>query len=270
MQNVIATMLLPAPDQAPQPMYAGNASIWHHMSDALHQSLDRVLSLLIAILPGILAFIAALVVLTLIGIALSALLRRGLAAIRFDERLVRERGNVDWAPSTSPSSLIARASFWSCVLLGLIIGVSAFDASYATAATFTNSLLPYLTRVVGAVLLLIAGTLFARFLARSVLIEAVNAHLEYSRFLSLGIKWLVLVLTGAMALDHLEIGGIVVELAFGILFGGIVLTLALAVGLGSRDLVSRSLESHAEHASERGLAPPAAPAAGHGDPIRHF
>jgi len=129
MQNVIATMLLPAPDQAPQPMYAGNASIWHHMSDALHQSLDRVLSLLIAILPGILAFIAALVVLTLIGIALSALLRRGLAAIRFDERLVRERGNVDWAPSTSPSSLIARASFWCCVLLGLIIGVSAFDPS---------------------------------------------------------------------------------------------------------------------------------------------
>ena len=33
------------------------------------------------------------------------------------------------------------------------------------------------------------------------------------------------------------IGGAIVELAFGILFGGIVLTLALAIGLGSRDLV---------------------------------
>ena len=45
-----------------QPMYADNATIWHHMSDALHQSLYRVLSLLIAILPGILAFFVALLI----------------------------------------------------------------------------------------------------------------------------------------------------------------------------------------------------------------
>jgi hypothetical protein len=50
------------------------------------------------------------------------------------------------------------------------------------------------------------------------------------------------VLTTAMALDHLGIGGKIVDLAFAILFGGIVLALALAVGLGSKDLVSRSLE----------------------------
>jgi hypothetical protein len=56
------------------------------------------------------------------------------------------------------------------------------------------------------------------------------------------VKWLVLVLTAAMVLEHLAIGGVIVVLAFGILFGGIVLALALAVGLGSRDLVSRSLE----------------------------
>ena len=153
------------------------------------------------------------------------------------------------------------------MVLGLIIGVSAFDASYTTAATLPSSLLSYLTRVVGAVFLLIAGTLVARFLARTVLIGAVNAQLEYARFLSLGVKWLVLVLTAAMVLDHLEIGGGVVELAFGILFGGIVLTLSLAVGLGSRDLVSRSLESHTEHASERSAA---APTTKPDDPIRHF
>jgi hypothetical protein len=58
-----------------------------------------------------------------------------------------------------------------------------------------------------------------------------------------------------MVLDHLQVGGNVVELAFGILFGGIVLTLALAVGLGSRDLVSRSLESHVDRSGERGPGP---------------
>ena len=270
MHNILATMLQPDPNQTSQPLYADNTSIWAHMSGALHQSLDRVLSLLIAILPGILAFIVALVVFTLIGMALSALLRRGLAVARFDEHLARGRGNVDWAPSTSPTVLIARVSFWVCVLLGLIIGVSAFDASYATATVLPGSLLPYLTRVVGAGLLLVAGTLIARFLARSVLIGAVNEQLQYARFLSLGIKWLVLVLTTAMVLDHLQMGGNIVGLAFGILFGGIVLTLALAVGLGSRDLVSRSLESHAEHSSEHSAKPPAAPSTSPDEPIRHF
>jgi hypothetical protein len=67
-------------------------------------------------------------------------------------------------------------------------------------------------------------------------------NLHYARILSLGVKWLVLVLTAAMVLEHLAIGGVIIVLAFGILFGGIVLALALAVGLGSRDLVSRSLE----------------------------
>jgi hypothetical protein len=62
----------------------------------------------------------------------------------------------------------------------------------------------------------------------------------------------------------------VVELAFGILFGGIVLTLALAVGLGSRDLVSRSLESHADRSSEHGTAPPTTTTTSHGESIRHF
>jgi hypothetical protein len=56
----------------------------------------------------------------------------------------------------------------------------------------------------------------------------------------------VLVLTAATVRDHLEIGGTVVDLAFGILVGGIVLTLSLAIGLGSRDIVSRSLEKNVE------------------------
>jgi hypothetical protein len=61
-----------------------------------------------------------------------------------------------------------------------------------------------------------------------------------------------------------------VELAFGILFSGIVLTLALAVGLGSRDLVSRSLESHTERVGDAGAVASGASAVDAGETIRHF
>jgi hypothetical protein len=251
MLNVIAASLFQADRNPPAtPVYIDEGSILHHMSDALHQSLYRVLTLLIAVLPGILAFFVALLVFTVAGVVISWALRHCLTWMKFDLRLAR-KGGADWTPSSSPTEIVARFSFWACALLGLIIGVSAFDTSYATGTALPISLLPYLTHAVGAGLLLVAGILIARFLARSVLISAVNAQLQYARILSLGVKWLVLVLTAAMVLDHLQVGGEVVELAFGILFGGIVLTLALAVGLGSRDLVSRSLESHVEHSSER-------------------
>ena len=231
------------------PLYADNITVWRHMSTALQDSVYRVLGLLTGLLPGILAFFVAVFLFTFLGMGISALLRRGLKWVRFDERLVRNR--TEWTPTNSPTELVARVSFWACVLLGLIIGVSAFDASYASASNVPNFLLPYVARGVGAIVLLVAGTIIARFLARSVLISAVNAQLQYARILSLGVKWLVLVLTAAMVLDHLEIGGAVVALAFGILFGGIVLTLSLAVGLGSRDVVSRSLENQFERSGEK-------------------
>jgi hypothetical protein len=219
---------------------------------ALRQSMHRVVVMLASFLPGVLAFLLALLVLTLVGLGLAAVMRYVLGALRFDERLASRRGTgatanvADWSPGHSPTLLAARATLWFCVLLGVLLGLSAFDASYPVQAPVSVFILPYVTHITGAVLLLLGGTLLARFLARSVLIGAVNAQLQYARFLSLGVKWLVLVLAAAMAVDHLQIGGTIVELAFGILFGGIVLTLSLAIGLGSRELVSRSIEKSIE------------------------
>lgn len=242
--------------------------MWQQVHSALSQSAHRVLFKLASFLPGLVALLVAVIVLALIGAAIAAVLRRILISAKFDERLAHNSTDAlsDWSPSGSPTLLVTRIVFWACVVLGFIIGISAFDAS-SNGSQISTFLLPYLTHSVGAIVLLIIGNLIARFLERSVLIGAVNARLQYARFLSLGIKWLVLVLTAAMVLDHLEIGGAIVELAFGILFGGIVLTLALAVGLGSRDMVSRSLEKNVER-TDPTAATPESPTAS--EPLRHF
>jgi hypothetical protein len=218
------------------------------IESALRQSIQRIVLVLVKFLPGVLAFLLAIFIFALIGWGLAALVRRLLIAVRFDERVTSNEAPgsssilTEWSPANSPTLLASRVVFWICVLAGIAVGLAAVDASYSGDSRYSIFLLPYVAHVTGAILILLVGTLIARFLARSVLIGAVNAQLQYARFLSLGIKWLVLVLTAAMALDHLQIGGTVVELAFGILFGGIVLTLSLAIGLGSRDLVSRSIE----------------------------
>ena len=244
MQNVAENLVQSSRNPSVLPLY-DNGSIWQHMSECAASvalpsahAAGRGAARNSCVLCRVAGFHSVRH-----GDFMGAAALPGVAQVR---SAPGARGGGDWAPSSSPTEIVARLSFWACVLLGLIIGVSAFDTSYATGTPLPISLLPYFTHAVGAALLLVAGILIARFLARSVLISAVNAQLQYARFLSLGVKWLVLVLTAAMVLDHLEVGGNIVELAFGILFGGIVLTLALAVGLGSRDLVSRSLESHRE------------------------
>lgn len=215
---------------------------------ALKQSTHRVVVVLVSFLPGVLVFLLSIVLLTALGLLLAAICRSILSRLKFDERLGSRRlpgaatSVGDWSPGHSPALLVSRTILWLCIIVGVAIGITAFDAAYQANSQVELFVLPYLTHLIGAVLLLFAGGLIARFLSRSVLISAVNAQLQYARVLSLGVKWLVLVLTAAMALDHLRIGGTIVELAFGILFGGIVFALSLAVGLGSRDLVSRSIE----------------------------
>ncbi|HEU5340673.1 mechanosensitive ion channel family protein [Edaphobacter sp.] len=244
--------------------------MWQQVELALSQSTHRVMVKLASFLPALFALLVAILVLTLIGAGVAALLRRILTSARFDERLARNSIHAvsDWVPSHSPTQLVARIVFWAMVVIGCFIGVSAFDAAYPGDQQLSLMIIPYLSRAVGAIVLLIVGTIIARFLARSVLIGAVNAKLQYARFLSLGVKWLVLVLTAAMVLDHLQLGGVVVELAFGILFGGIVLTLALAVGLGSREIVSRSLEKNVERDFDN--IPGAGYKAPPPDNLRHF
>jgi hypothetical protein len=238
--------------------------MWQQVHSALNESAHRVLFNLASFLPGLLALLLAVLLLTLIGAGLAALLRRILTAVKFDERLARNQAaaaitNIqEWSPAHSPSVLLTRVVFWGCVLLGVVIGISAFDSAYSNSSNISIFVLPYLTHSVGSIILLLVGNLIARFLSRSVLIGAVNARLQYARFLSLGVKWLVLVLTAAMVLDHLQVGGTVVDLAFGILFGGIVLTLALAIGLGSRELVSRSIEKNTEGAAGSAIFEPTA------------
>jgi hypothetical protein len=251
--------------------------------NSLRQSIYRIVLVLVHFLPGVLAFLLAVLLFWLAGMAVAAVLRRVLRALRFDERLAaRERPSPDaamgaWSPSewsaaSSPTRLAARTTLWAFVLLGVAVGISAFDASYSADSQYSVLLLPYVAHLAGAALILVAGTVLARFLARSVLIGAVNAQLHYARFLSLGVKWLVLTLTAAMALDHLHIGGGVVELAFGILFGGIVLTLSLAIGLGSRELVSRSIEKTLDRTEPRpgGIAAVPGDDATRGPRLRHF
>jgi hypothetical protein len=212
------------------------------MSQAAREMADSIAHFL----PGVLVLLVLLLTAVLTSIVVRLVLLRVLRGVDFDRRATHAGFSVltDWTPSTSPSLLIARSAQGFVLLLGILVGLSALDATIPTALAL--SVFRYLPNVLGAVVILILGDLFARFMARSVLINAVNLHIRSARLLGMSVRWLVLVLTGAMALERLGIGGQILLLAFGLLFGGIMLALALAVGLGSQEMVRRLWESQVQ------------------------
>jgi hypothetical protein len=185
-----------------------------------------------------------------VGWLLGALLGLILRALDFDKRL-QKWGVValaEWSPKNSPTLLLRKTVTWTVVVLGWLVGLTAFGAGV------TPQLIPHvvesLPNLGTAIIVVLLGVLLARFLARAVLISAVNMQIQSARLLSLALKWLVLVFAAAMALDHLRVGGDIVRLGFAILFGGIVLALALAIGLGSKEIVSRSWERQSQSKAE--------------------
>ncbi len=227
--------------------------MWNQVEQALQQSATSVLTGLARLLPGVIALIVSLLIAALAGWVLASLIARALRGIDFDQRVAASGPDVgEWTGTRSPTRLIARIVFWAVVFLGFVVGLAAFDPDLTSelALRLFGGVLNLLT----AIVLLIAGGILARFLARGVLISLVNMNIQHARLLSLGVKWLVLILFAAMALDHLRVGGAIVTLAFGILFGGIVLTIALAVALRSKDL-AESLARQTEKTTDDHVPP---------------
>jgi Conserved TM helix len=234
--------------------------MWEQVRQALVDSTTHFLTRFASLLPGLAALVLALFFSIILAWILAAIVRHLLAGLHFDERMARWGfGSLaDWSPLNSPTRLVSRSISVLVIITGFLIGIAAFDFEWTY--LLVQNIFAYIPAVLAALLVLLVGNVIARFLGRSVLIGAVNLNLQYARFLSVGVKWLVIVLAFAMALEHLRIAPGIVELAFGIIFGGIVLTLALAVGLGSKELVTKSLERDVKKAPPEPVE----------DPLRHL
>jgi hypothetical protein len=216
--------------------------MWAQVERILRRATSQIADNVTNFLPGVLVSLMLILATCVVAVIVRLLLVRALRGLEFDRRADQWGLSplAGWAPSTSPSQTLARVASWTIVILGLLVSLTALNATIPSRLALT--VFEYLPDLLAALMILIVGAVAARLLARSVLIGAVNMQIQSARLLSLAVKWLVLLVAVAMALDHLRIGRSVLLLAFAILFGGIVFAVALAVGLGARDVVSRTLE----------------------------
>jgi len=210
------------------------------------EPLQEVFSKFKAFVPNLLAMLAILV----LGIVLARLLKfilvKSLIAINFDswsDRMgftaLMRKGDL-WA---KPSATLGAIIFWLLVIVTLMIGLSALKIPAID--NLVEQAFIYMPRAFSAAVILMIGYVLTGFISQGVLIAAVNSGYHYAKLLADAIRILLMVLILAMAMEQLQIAPSIVLAAFTIIFGGIVITLAISFGVGGIDAARRMIEKEA-------------------------
>jgi len=211
---------------------------------SLAQTLHTFSAMVARFLPQLLALLIIIVVGWITAWLLKVTLRRVLAWVRFNS-LFDAAGFTQLlakAALPTPSELLARLVFWVVWLIFILFGLAALEI--AALQEELSRLFLLLPQLFVALVILFVGLLIANFVSRATLLAAVNADSPSPRVVSAMVRFVIITLAGTMALERVGLGRGVILVAFSAFFGAIMLGLALAFGLGGRDLARRVLERH--------------------------
>ncbi len=191
------------------------------------------------LLSSVLIFVFGFIIAWIIRIILGKL--AGLLRI---DRFFRNAGIVaileKMGITKSPMKILRHLIYWTIVFIFTVIALISLNVP--AMENLLTRFFVYLPNVFIAALLLIIGYLVANFVGRLVLITQVNAGVKNAGFFSRAVKYIIIIFAVTMALEHLGIGRETVLIAFTVTFGGIILALAIALGLGGKDIAKDFLE----------------------------
>jgi hypothetical protein len=178
----------------------------------------------------------------LIAYLVKVVLRSILRLVRFDKLSENAGASQLLSKAALPSAteMVSRFGYWVAWLGFILLGVSVlgiFGLQEQVARFFF-----FLPRLVVAMFILFFGLLAASFFSRATLLAAVNANVPSPRLLSLSVRSIIIVFVLSIFFEELGIAEQTMLLAFGIAFGALMMGLAIAFGIGGKDLAQSFLE----------------------------
>jgi len=209
---------------------------------ATQQAFENLVHMISSFLPRFLAMLIIVVFGLAVALILKYLVRALLRLTKLD-RISENAGAgrfLRMATLPSMTELLSRSIFWVTWFGFLLIGISVLQV--AGLQDQISRLFTLLPAVFVAILILFTGLLAANFLSRAVLLASVNADYPSPRTLSWSVRFIIWILAISMAFEELGLARETVVAAFSIAFGALMLGLAIAFGLGGRDLARQYLE----------------------------
>ena len=138
------------------------------------------------------------------------------------------------------SGIISQVVYWLVILLFVITGANALGLSEV--AVLLQQLASYLPRIIVAILVVIFGTLLARFVNRLVFAWLYSIKFTNALSVSTSAEYGIQILAIFVALEQLGIGMQLIHSLFVIVFGAFFLALAIAFGLGGKDWAAKRIQ----------------------------
>ncbi|QIK75297.1 mechanosensitive ion channel family protein [Nocardioides piscis] len=205
------------------------------------ESFENTTDTIFAFLPRLLGFLLVLLIGYIIAKVVAGIVRKLLDRMHVDQKLRQSSSakQIDAVlPGTSVSAGIASIVFWLIFLIFLFTAVGVLKIAVLT--TFMNDVLAYLPNVLVAIAIFIIAALVSGVVATAV--TKFMGDTPTGKIVASVVPALIMVIAMFMILEQLQIAPEIVRIAFAAVMFALALGLALAFGLGGKDVASRLLE----------------------------
>jgi hypothetical protein len=196
-----------------------------------------------AFLPRLIGAAVVVLVGWLLAKAARFAVERGLRAINF--HVLTERAGIDGflrqgGARVDTTAILAWLVYWLVILASLLIAANGLGFGYL--ADLLTRIIWFAPRIFVAILVLAFGTYFARFVGDTTTGYFRSHKIQDAELPGRVAQYAVMLFVILVVLDQLDIGGSIVFYSFLVVLGGVVLSLAMAFGLGGREWAARRLE----------------------------
>lgn len=194
--------------------------------------LDQFLSAV----PRIFAAAILLIIAYVVGKIVTGLIKNLLASIGLNSFLTRLGFSKDLVEGETKASDVVG----SLLLVGIMF-FATIEAlrllNYDMLAELISSFLVLAGHVVLGLVIFIVGLFLSNLASKTIQVSGT----AYANTLSVVSRIAILVLASAMALRQMGLANEIINMAFGILFGGVAVAVALAFGLGGREIAAKQV-----------------------------
>lgn len=188
------------------------------------------------------------------GLVFSYLVKAGvigaLKVLRFEKVFLKvmparilERTGIKF----SATEAIGTIFYWIGLLISLSVILNATGLTMA--ADLVNKVILYTPNAIAAIFILVFGTLGASFLNNIIRVLAANAGIDKANALGKISEVIAVIFVSVMVLEQLKINVKILETAIGIMLGSAGLAMAVAFGLGCKDIIGKFIAGIVEKTS---------------------
>jgi len=217
------------------------------LKDLIVDLYDNFRDIFLSILVMVIVMIGGVIISWLV----KKLVERVLIFLRFD-KWAEDSGVANFLKKggikSSPSLILSKIVYWIFIISFFSFGLNFIGITqFSEYASRISSALPV---IVASVVIIIIGIIFSNFIGRFILITCENANIRYGEIISKAVRMFLIIITFGIVFEYIGIGNTIITVSFLIVFGGIIMALSLALGIGLSNVVGEFIKEHLKRREE--------------------